>query len=96
MEKVENEAEKEKLINLGRFVNFLKRFEENLSNYQRVSIDSYLFYKEVEIASIPYRRLKDKNLHIISPKTKKDMGTLKEYIVERSKALLGIDIVFDF
>lgn len=48
------------------------------------------------IASIPYRRLKDKNLHIISPKTKKDMGTLKEYIVERSKALLGVDIVFDF
>lgn len=48
------------------------------------------------IASIPLRRLKDKDLHIISPKTKKDMGTLKEYIVERAKALLGVDIVFDF
>ena len=50
MEKVENEVEKEKLINLGRFVNFLKRFEENLSSYQRVSVDSYLFDKKVEIA----------------------------------------------
>lgn len=50
MEKVENEVEKEKLINLGRFVNFLKLFEENLSSYQRVSVDSYLFDKKVEIA----------------------------------------------
>ena len=46
MEKVENEVEKEKLVNLGRFVNFLKRFEENLSSYQRVSVASYLFDKK--------------------------------------------------
>lgn len=46
MEKVENDFEKEKLVNLGRFVNFLKRFEENLSSYQSVSIASYLFDKK--------------------------------------------------
>ena len=46
MEKVENEVEKEKLVNLGRFVNFLKRFEENLSGYQSVSVASYLFDKK--------------------------------------------------
>ena len=46
MEKVENELEKEKLANLGRFVNFLKRFEENLSSYESVSIASYLFDKK--------------------------------------------------
>lgn len=48
MEKVEDEIEKEKLVNLGRFVNFLKRFEENLSSYQRVSVDSYLFNNEID------------------------------------------------
>lgn len=48
MDKVENEneEEKKKLINLGRFVNFLKRFEENLSSYQSLSIASYLFDKK--------------------------------------------------
>ena len=46
MEKVENEEEKEKLVNLGRFVIFLKRFEENLSSYQSISIASYLFDKK--------------------------------------------------
>ena len=46
MEKVENDFEKEKLVNLGRFVNFLKRFEENLSSYQSLSIASYLFDKK--------------------------------------------------
>ena len=42
----ENEEEKKKLINLGRFVDFLKRFEENLSSYQSVSVASYLFDKK--------------------------------------------------
>lgn len=50
MKKVENEVEKEKLVNLGRFVIFLKRFEENLSSYQRISVASYLFDKAVEFA----------------------------------------------
>lgn len=44
--KNENEEEKKKLINLGRFVDFLKRFEENLSSYQSVSVASYLFDKK--------------------------------------------------
>lgn len=48
MEKVENEVEKEKLVNLGRYVNFLKQFEKKLNNYQRVTIDSYLFVDTVE------------------------------------------------
>ena len=46
MEKAKDEIEKEKLVNLGRFVNFLKRFEENLSSYQSLSIASYLFDKK--------------------------------------------------
>lgn len=47
--KVENDFEKKKLVNLGRFVDFLNRFEENLSSYQSVSIDYYLINKKTGI-----------------------------------------------
>lgn len=40
MEKVENEVEKEKLVNLGRFVDFLKRFSENPKQYREMIINS--------------------------------------------------------
>lgn len=40
MEKVENEVEAKKLIMLGRFVDFLKRFSENPNQYREMIINS--------------------------------------------------------
>lgn len=40
MEKVENEVETNKLISLGRFVDFLKRFGQNPKQYREMIINS--------------------------------------------------------
>lgn len=41
--------EKRKLFDLGRFVDFLKRFEENLSCYQRIVIEANLMDKKTKV-----------------------------------------------
>lgn len=57
--------------------------------------DELVYFVSTLIASIPRRKLKDNNLHVLDPKTGKDVGTLKEYIVERVKTLLGVELRFD-
>ena len=52
MEKVENEVEKEKLIKLGRFVVFLKRFEQNPKQYSKVVLQVETFDGFVDLIEI--------------------------------------------
>lgn len=47
----------------------------------------------VLVENIPTRKLNDERLHIICGNGK-DCGTLKEYIAERMKTLLGATVVF--
>lgn len=51
MDNVENDFEKEKLVNLGRFVNFLKWFDENLKNYRKLSISYEIMDRETGVVN---------------------------------------------
>lgn len=44
--------------------------------------------------NIPTKKLNDERMHIWDMKNNKNCGTLKEYICERMKTLLGASVVF--
>ena len=60
-----------------------------------VDDNEVLDFIAVLVNNISTRKLNDINLHITNISTGEDCGTLKEYIVERVKTLLGVEIRFD-
>nr|DAD87825.1 MAG TPA: helix-turn-helix domain protein [Siphoviridae sp. ct43U4] len=44
--------------------------------------------------NIPWSKFNDERMHIWDMKTRKDCGTLKEYIGERMKALFGVTVEY--
>lgn len=81
MEKVENEEEKKKLINLGRFVVFLKQFEQNPKQYRKVVLQVETFDGFI----------KERNDHMIYEN--EEISESCDYICELLAVLTKYDIL---
>ena len=69
----------------------LKRVLDEDENNRDIEIIKFIY---VLVDNISDKKLNDERMHIWDMKTNKNCGTLKEYIVERMKTLLGASVVF--
>lgn len=69
----------------------LKRVLDEDENNRDIEIIKFIY---VLIDNISDKKLNDERMHIWDMKNNKNCGTLKEYICERMKTLLGASVVF--
>lgn len=69
----------------------LKRMLDEYENNRDIEIIKFIC---VLVDNISDKKLNDERMHIWDMKNNKNCGTLKEYICERMKTLLGASVVF--
>lgn len=69
----------------------LKRVLDEDENNRDIEIIKFIY---VLVDNISDKKLNDERMHIWDMKNNKNCGTLKEYICERMKTLLGASVVF--
>ena len=69
----------------------LKRVLDEDENNRDIEIIKFIY---VLVDNISDKKLNDERMHIWDMKINKNCGTLKEYICERMKTLLGASVVF--
>lgn len=71
----------------------MRKFKKMLDEDEGRDIEIIRFIY-VLIDNISDKKLNDERMHVWDMKINKNCGTLKEYIVERMKTLLGASVVF--
>lgn len=74
-------------------MNSRSKLKEVLNEDEGRDIEIIIFIY-VLIDNISDKKLNDERMHVWDMKINKNCGTLKEYIVERMKTLLGASVVF--